>query len=305
MNTEVRIARLNAAGTDWEEVVGGTSPINHDPGQDASDPSLTAIDGVPYVAWIEADGVNFELRVARLNAAGTDWDEVVGGASPINHDPGHNAGAPSLTSIGSVPYVAWRELATANHEIRVARLNAAGTDWEELVGGASPVNHDPGQNAIDPSLTAIGGVPYVAWGETDDVNYEARVARPNAAATEWDEVVDGASPVNHDPARNASGSRLTAIGGVPYMAWAETDGAAVEQVRVSRLVPDFLAGSTAFPTGPTTALLLGQLRTYGVAYPTRFELGPGAGFAERPKPYMSMAITREGQKGRLTHLKGR
>ena len=39
---------------------------------------------MPYVAWSEYDGTNYEMRVSRLNAAGTAWEQVVGGAGPIN-----------------------------------------------------------------------------------------------------------------------------------------------------------------------------------------------------------------------------
>jgi hypothetical protein len=233
-NTEIRVSRLNAAGTAWEQVVGGPSPINHDNNRSAREPSLTAIGGVPYVAWHEDDGTNTEIRVSRLNAAGTAWEGVVGGPSPINHDSNRSAFAPSLTAIGGVPYVAWDEDDGTNSEIRVSRLNAAGTAWEEVVGGASPINHDSNRSAFDVSLTAIGGVPYVAWSETDGVNDEVRVSRLNAAGTAWEEVVGGASPINHSSAGNAGGASLAAIGGVPYVAWSEYDGVN-DEVRVSRL----------------------------------------------------------------------
>ena len=32
------------------------------------------MEGVPYVAWVEFDGTARQLRVSRLNAAGTGWD---------------------------------------------------------------------------------------------------------------------------------------------------------------------------------------------------------------------------------------
>ena len=47
-------------------------------------------------------------------------------------------------------------------------------------------------------------------------------------------------------------------------------------IRVSRLEPQFLGGEAV--ANDTGALLAARVRTYGVAYPVRFEYGPGAGF---------------------------
>jgi hypothetical protein len=384
-NTEIRVARLNAAGTAWEQVVGGASPINNDPNQDAREPRMIGIGGVPYVAWREQDGTNLEIRVARLNAAGTAWEEVVGGASPINQDPSRNAVVTGLTAAGGVPYVTWYEDTATNHQVHVARLNAAGTAWEQMglinqdpareatqatlatiggvphvawiehdgtnfevrvarlnaagnawvqvVGGASPIQN-PAQFAQSPSLTGIGGVPYVAWVEHDGTNGEVRVARVNGAGTAWEQVVGGASPINQDstltpqapkltsiggvpyvawqslegspphmvvrvarlnaagtaweqpvggatspinqdPAEAVGQPTLTAIGGVPYVAWAETDGGTGQEIRVSRLEPDFLGTSVA--ATDTSATFVTDIRTYGLEYPVGFEYGPGFG----------------------------
>jgi hypothetical protein len=117
----------SSARAAWHQPVGGASPINHASNQDAIVPSVAAIGGAPYVAWSEYDGANREMRVSRLNAPGTAWEEVVGGASPINHASDRSATEPSLAAIGGVPYVAWQESDGTNTEVRVSRLNAAGT----------------------------------------------------------------------------------------------------------------------------------------------------------------------------------
>jgi hypothetical protein len=287
-NTEIRVARLNAAGTAWQQVVGGASPINHDPASDAREPRMIGIGGVPYVTWREQDGTNTEVRVSRLNAAGTAWTEVVGGASPINQDPSRNAVVSGVTAAGGVPYVAWQEDTATNHQVHVARLNAAGTAfeqmglinqdpareagqvamatiggvpyvvwvesdgtnaearvarlnaagnaWVQVVGGASPINQNPALSAGSPSLTGIGGVPYVSWTENDGQNDEVRVARVNGAGTAWEQVVGGASPINQDPTRSAQASKLASIDGVPYVAWQSVEGSPTQTVvRVARL----------------------------------------------------------------------
>jgi hypothetical protein len=232
---EIRVSRLNAAGTAWQQVVGGTSPINHGgvASGDAYNPSLAAIGDVPYVAWREFDGVNYEVRVSRLNATGTAWEEIVGGASPINHSSTLTASAASLTAVGGVPYVAWTEFDGANNEIRVSRLN--GNDWQEPWTGVTAtngqINASQSDNANWPNVTAIGGVPYVAWSEDDGLNEEVRVSRLNPAGNDWQEV---GGPINHANNRDAFDPSLTAIGGVPYVAWTEFDGTG-DEIRVSRL----------------------------------------------------------------------
>jgi hypothetical protein len=244
-NFEVRVARVNGTGTDWEEPWTGVSAtsggINESTNRDGGQPSLTAIGGVPYVAWEETDGTNSELRVARLNGTG-GWEEPWTGVSAtsggINESTNRDGGQPSLTAIGDVPYVAWSEDDGANNEIRVARLNAAGTAWEEPWTGVSAtsgeINEDTDLNGAQPSLTPVGGVPYVAWSEDDGANNEIRVARLNAAGTAWEQPVGGASPINQANDQLAVNPSLTAIGGVPYVAWREDDGTNFE-IRVTRL----------------------------------------------------------------------
>ncbi|MEZ5100213.1 MAG: hypothetical protein R3C15_10540 [Thermoleophilia bacterium] len=51
--------------------MGGPSPIDASSTQRATEPVLAAIGGAPTVAWRENDGVNDQVRVARVNAAGT------------------------------------------------------------------------------------------------------------------------------------------------------------------------------------------------------------------------------------------
>ena len=177
---QIRVARLNAAGTAWEKVGQGddpASPINEASNRNGDQASLIGVGGVPHVAWDETDGTNNEIRVARLNAAGTGWDQIVGGASPVNAASDRQAGAAELLAIDGTPHLAWHEDDGVNQEVRVTRLNAAGTAWEQVVGGDSPINLAPDRAGFDPSLVAIGGVPYIAWEETDGTNAEIRAGR--------------------------------------------------------------------------------------------------------------------------------
>jgi hypothetical protein len=106
----------------------------------------------------------------------------------------------------------------------------------------------------------------------------AAVVSPAAAGAAWSEVVGGPSPINHADNQNSSGLSVTAIGGVPYVAWNEYDGTNTE-IRVSRLEPEFVAQSTL--ATDTDALLLTRVRTYGVAYPIAFQYGLGGGLGQQ------------------------
>jgi|GEM_PF-6644524 len=248
-NAEVRVARLSADGTRWDKVgvaLNPASPVNQAPDRDAGAPSIAAIGGVPYVAWAEGDGANDEIRVARLDAAGTRWDRVgaaVRPDSPLNRSPTRNARTPSIAAVGGVPHVAWAEDDGVNSEIRVSRLNAAGTGWDPVGAGlrpGSPVNQAANRDARTPSLADVGGVPHVAWAEgTARGAFQVRVARLSTGGLGWERVGQArrpANPVNRSRVRSATAPSLAAVAGRPWVAWAEEDGVNRE-VRVARLDP--------------------------------------------------------------------
>ena len=280
-NFEIRVARLNAAGTGWDKVAGSASPINQSTTQDGNHPSLTAVAGVPYVAWWESDGANFEIRVARLNAAVPGWEkvgQVVDPASPINVSPTNDAFFPDLAAIDGVPYVAFNEL-DPNNEVRVARLNADGTAWDQVAGSASPINENPSENGFAPVLAAIDDVPYLSWMEEDESNIEVRVGRLNADGTAWEQVAGSASPINESSDRDASAASLMSVNGVPYVGWVEEDETNRE-VRVSRLEPEFVSQSVV--AGSTTASLSATWHTYGLGFGVGFDYGSSLESATAP-----------------------
>jgi hypothetical protein len=210
------------------------------------DPSLAEVGGVPYVAWSEFDGTNYELRVARLDAAGGAWVQAWAGVSDsyggINQSTARDALHPSVASIGGTPYVAWRERDGTNQELRVARLDAATNRWVQPWAGVSDsyggINQrlGPEGEADHPSLASVGGVPYVAWDEWDDDSFEVRVARLDGDSWDqaWPGVSDTSGGINQSTTGLATPPSLASVGGVPYVAWSEFDGTNYE-LRVARL----------------------------------------------------------------------
>jgi hypothetical protein len=91
------------------------------------------------------------------------------------------------------------------------------------------LNVDATRSSMSPGLADIAGTPWVVWGESDAGGiYQVRAARWSGTA--WSAV--GGS-LNVDPTRTAYVGQIADVGGTPYVAWVEYDGA-VYQVRVKR-----------------------------------------------------------------------
>ena len=148
--------------------------------------------------------------------------------------------------------------ATSDAHIRLSRLHSSGNFWEPLGGG--PANRDPDTPAAYQSLASVGGVPFVAWAESDGSGRKIRVARPNGANSGWDEVVGGAHPIQTAPDEHGFDTSIVSIGGVPYVAYVDgTSPPNGEQIGVWRLEPDFLSQS-AIATANSALVLAEDLR---------------------------------------------
>jgi hypothetical protein len=262
----LRVARYDDALAAWVQV--GT-PLNADPADRAREVDIAVVGGRPWVAWVEedaADSTDREVRVARLNDAADGWEEVVGGASPVNASATGVARQVRLAAVGDIPYVAWTELDGAGeHQVRVSTLNTAGDDWEEPVGGASPIGVAPGPAAGRAqrfvSLAPVGAEPYVGFVDETGVPHVKRLVDGGG----WEEIGAGSAPI----AGFARDIELVEIGGVPYVGYEDAAG----QARVERIEPDFIAAGEAVT--PTLATLAVEVRTYGVAYPMVFFFDEG------------------------------
>lgn len=243
---------------DWREPVAGASPINQVAAKDATNTDLTTVGGVPYVVWNEdttegSAGSSSTIRVARLSADGQAWDKVANaGTHPISMLGSTSSEHPSIADVGGTPWVAWDEGYTAdNSEIRVARLDDAGTAWVRTPDTLRPVNHlrtDPGGMAQYPTIVgdSTGSRPYVSFYEADPGSgslffngsepAKIWVMRLSADGTTWEEV--GGGPVNPLPDFDAAFPRMTVVDGVPWVTYFQVElvgGSPTIGVRVSRL----------------------------------------------------------------------
>ncbi|MFN8151403.1 MAG: hypothetical protein U0R24_09810 [Solirubrobacterales bacterium] len=117
-------------------------------------PVIGAVGTEPYVAWSELSSGAQVLHVARFD--GTTWQDI---GSPA-HGGATESLFPSVAGISGSAYVAWLERVSGSYQLRVAQRT--GGTWTDLGGSITPA---PGNGTSAPSLTGIGGTPYVAWAD--------------------------------------------------------------------------------------------------------------------------------------------
>jgi hypothetical protein len=284
--SQVWVDQLNQAGNGWNEVGGGS--VNADPSSDAIFPSMTVINGVPWVAYWQlatvGNGPGIDVNVAHLSADGQSWVQEGPVVSSAFGNNGPTVGAPSIANIGGTPYVTFTNNSGGNAQVFVYSFD--GTNWNQVGGGPAS---DPSVDAQSPSIADIDGSPWVSW-SIDSPTHVIQTAQLTGGA--WKQAGTTANDDPNHSANNGSANSpvghslppvsLTSVNGFPWIGFVEADGtqpggqnvsSCCNQVRVSRLEPTFLAHS-AEPSD-TSATLLTKLQTYGLPYPVAFEWGPG------------------------------
>jgi hypothetical protein len=252
----INVERFN--GTTWIQVFGA---LNMDTSHQALAPSIAGVGGVPYVSWEEkVFGVD-ELYVDRLIPA--RWLQVGGGT--LNVDSNQNASQATVAAVGGVPYVSWQEQTNSGlgrNQVYVRHLDDS--LWVRDGGSLDP---DPTGGPQNPSITSIGGRPVVSFTQTAD-HFHTYVET-------WDGSVWRKVGVVGSGSQSGSGlESLTAVGAVPYSAWAQTPPPGGTTLHAGPLQPEFSSQQTiATDTG---ALLTARVRDDNVQLPIAFQYGPAA-----------------------------
>jgi hypothetical protein len=149
------IARLyvkRLEGTSFVTLGGGA--LNAGSITAASEPSLvTTTNGQPFVAWIQGNGIQQNVFVARFN--GTAWESVGPPGIPLNYVAGSTASRPSLAlDAENQPLVAWLE----NGVVKLKRFDGAA--WVAAAGGEGPAGATGDRLRLS---TDLDGVPVLAW----------------------------------------------------------------------------------------------------------------------------------------------
>lgn len=189
----------------WDEI-GGDIRVDTTNGR-AYSPSITWMDGQPYVAYCERTDAGYCKLYVRTTADLSTWSTV--GAGPLNIDTSAGwAFKPKIVNDGTNLYVTWAEqgleyssiTATLGSwgerpQIYVKQWN--GSAWSQL-GGSVNSNTSQG-SATQPSIVLVNGTtPTVLWGEKIFGN----LRQMYAAA--W----DGSTWLPQQPAEVSGGSKM-------------------------------------------------------------------------------------------------
>jgi hypothetical protein len=187
-------------------------------------PSIAAVDGVPYVAWQEepTGGVT-QVYVAQWS--GTAW---VDDGDPLNSNAAHQASAPTIVGIGSVPYVAWAEDNGSGVEELFVAHYSAGSWSEDVTGYTNPAFTTPSIDGT-PQIADVGGSPYVTFTEND-----AGVDDLYAGFVSGGEFVPLGAALNEFSGQAAEDPSITDVGDTPFISFTQTIRGQKEQLFVKQ-----------------------------------------------------------------------
>jgi hypothetical protein len=146
-------------------------------------PVVKEVGGALHAAWTEWDGVNSEVRVARL--AGNRWTMLGNPCSPVNVSSSRDAGGVDLADDGGLPLVTWTE----GGAVQAARYDARTGRWARPWGavGSAPGGAD---------LEMLEGRPYVGSVRQGAFAGTAEVHRRTADGTAFEQT---GGPSGTDP----------------------------------------------------------------------------------------------------------
>ena len=224
----------NVGGTDYDVYVSsstspapaGSTSVARSTTRRPTTPSVRASPRSAACPGWPGSNTTAPVRAARRKAAGhgDGWIGVVGGADPLNHDPTQNAcgirASPTSAACRTSP--GRRPVPNTNEAlIRVSRLNADGTAWVRGRGRIQP--DQPGSlragRRPQPHRDRRRAVRGLAKGYGDP---KIHVSKGTTPGPRGPRSAPAPAPINHDPTKYASSPSLTAIGGVPWIAWSES-----------------------------------------------------------------------------------
>ncbi len=144
------------SGSSWEEVGAGSASgggISDNGGGSANPAVAIAMDGTPYVAWLDdSGGGTYEIYVRCWN--GSSWEEVGAGSASgggISDNSGWS-GAPSVTiAPDGTSYVAWSDYSYGDAEVYVRRNPLS----DLSIVSVTPLQALEGQDLVVGKATAV------------------------------------------------------------------------------------------------------------------------------------------------------
>jgi len=226
-NDQIYMLRWDEISETWVEI--GTSSAsgggisNNDSHSSYSSMAISS-DGIPYVAW--QDGYDEEIYIRRWDPVCATWVEVGvgsatgGGISNTSSD----SLEPSLAiSPDGTPYITWQD--EYQNGIYVKRFDSESSIWEEVgVGSASGYGISNNENTSNTPFIAISpdGIPYIAWSDISDGNYEIYLRRWDSVTSTWIELgLNSATGggISNNPTDSTNPTIAISLEGTIYVAW--------------------------------------------------------------------------------------
>jgi hypothetical protein len=229
---EIYARRWN--GVAWESVGSGSASgggISNTPSAESAHPVIAVSPtGIPYLAWHEMVGGDFEIYVKQFD--GTTWTNVginSGAGGGISNNSASSFRAAITIASDGRPVVAWTDGNGADTNIYLRKWN--GSAWAELGvsangGGVSKTAGESGDAAL---AAGRNGDIYLAWSDATSGDAEIYVRRWNGSS--WVEVGAGsASAGGISNNSDASYAPSIAVGtdGLPVVAWVDRSGGDTE-----------------------------------------------------------------------------
>ncbi|WP_139990769.1 S-layer homology domain-containing protein [Paenibacillus paridis] len=158
-------------------------------------------------------------------AAASNWVMVDGGGTTgLNVNTSSHAPQAMRTAVHrNILYAAWIERASSVNQVRVKSFN--GTTWRSVDGGgATGLNINSAERALNPSLIVYEDILYLFWEET------GKIRAKKYDGTSWISVDEGG--LNGSASATSSAPRMAVLNNNLYVAWHEKVDGGVNQIRV-------------------------------------------------------------------------
>jgi hypothetical protein len=218
----------------------GENGLNKDETQLAEHLSMVADSTNLYLAWGEYENGGSNKRQLRMKKlTGSTWTWLDGNlATGLNVDTAEDMRMPSMVIFNNELLMAWEEKPSSIRQIYVFKKDlSSATKTAVYTGGATGINKagivSTGCDFCSPKLVEFNAKLYAMWIEEDAGNIkQVRMAEWNGGAGWTFKDGDAATGLNYDTGKNTEGVFPVVYNSKLYATWFETNGPAVDQVRV-------------------------------------------------------------------------
>ena len=211
---------LQLGGSAWQSVGGPLAT-----GSLVGPPRIADVAGTVYVVWTQASseavGSPGPNQVFVDYLSNGSW-QPAGKGQPLNLSAADDASAPSIAAVGNTPYVAFVDGAfspSGDRRVVVEQYNTGPDTWTRV---GTPLIDVTGDTATDTSLASAGGVPYVAWSESNATSSSEIDVAEDPAGT-WTKTAGTTSAVVSPSGDSLIAPELAAAGSTVYLAYGDTN----------------------------------------------------------------------------------